>query len=142
MLEGAPFVGAQYTLYPTLRRDGTLSTQPLSFGDVWNTVAVLMNCKVTSVAKNNSIRVFAFAIVANCAGGILRRERLVKFGNSLHLREEGWLSGMKRYRMKGTNKVEPLFLKAINDNFERLRRNAFVLIPVPFIVYRSEPFVV
>lgn len=44
---------------------------PLAFRDEGYTVTLLMNRKITTIAKDNGIRVFTIAVIANCAFSIL-----------------------------------------------------------------------
>jgi hypothetical protein len=46
------------------------TAKPLTLRDKWHPIALLMDCKITAVAKDNRIGVFAVSIIANCTSRV------------------------------------------------------------------------
>jgi hypothetical protein len=67
LFEGASFVGTEEARDGILWRHCALAAEPLALGDVGNAVTVLVDCKVTSIAEDNCVRVLPLAVVADGA---------------------------------------------------------------------------
>jgi hypothetical protein len=96
-----------------LRRDSAFPTEPLAFRDVGNAVAVykeekgqlgphyvvkvgrltLMNSQITTVAENDSVRVFPLSVVADLTWRVFRGKRILGLWDHLRLRyRDRWVS--------------------------------------------------
>jgi hypothetical protein len=56
-----------WTYWASSTNQLALAAEPLAFGNKGDTIALLVNCEIAPVAKDNCISIFAVAVIAYCA---------------------------------------------------------------------------
>ena len=60
-------VGAETTLHGATGRVQTPSAQPLTFGNIGNSVALLVNSQIAHVAEEDNVAIVTFGVLADIA---------------------------------------------------------------------------
>ena len=122
----------------------TFSTMPLTFGDVWYSITLLVDGKVASVAKNNCIGILAFSVVTNNAFTVFCPILILIVADSPGT-SSPCMALPVWFGVDFRNpplQIDPFFLNLRHGNFENFPCNWAALTEIPMTVVVGEPLVV
>lgn len=86
------------TYYVVFAKELAFSAVPLPLRDERHAVALLVNGKITTIAENDGIGVFAITIIANGAFCVLFFTRRTGFSIDSCCRSRPWSLGLRSFR--------------------------------------------